>query len=47
LTEEIIRDILKNNEESHMGEGIIYKMIVTDNGDGDGIGSSGFKLRPG
>jgi hypothetical protein len=33
LTEKIGGDILKNNEESYMGEAIICKMIVADNGD--------------
>ena len=37
LTEKIRRDILKNNKESYIGEGIIYKMIVADNEDPSGM----------
>ena len=37
LTEKIRRDILKNNKESYIEEGIIYKMIVADNEDPSGM----------
>jgi hypothetical protein len=33
LTEKIRKDILKKSKGSYMGKGIIYKTIVTDNGD--------------